>query len=207
MSLTIGGTEKLNGIRHFSISRESCNNATIACRKYCYGSKGNFLFQPVIDAYNTNYELSQLDNFVESMNELISVNERFFRVHAVGDFYDIDYFYKWIEIAKDNPHITFLAYTRNDDVFGWQFQPDNFRLIYSMDHTTKAHDRIHTARARKALVVDSVYKNKPHLTKEYFIQHADHFKVCTSADCIKCLECWTGNDNIAFPQKWPLHNP
>jgi hypothetical protein len=149
-----------------------------------------------MNAYEENYRISQSDDFVILMNHALSMNERFFRIHALGDFYSIEYFNKWVTIARSNPHITFMAYTRNHEVFELP-RPDNLRLLYSTDRPTPTSFRM-------ATVVESSLKKLEHLTPVSF--DGVEYRVCTSADCIHCLACWLENFNIAFPQKYPVHD-
>lgn len=196
MSIVIGKTVKLNDIRHFSISRSSCTYATPECKKYCYGAHGRFLFHWVTDAYEHNYRASKEESFTDLMNEKLSINERFFRIHAVGDFYSVEYFKKWVQITKTNPHITFMAYTRNPEVFDIP-RPDNFRLLHSLDKPEPSNHRM-------AVVVHSSYKKAEHLTSVSFDDV--EYRLCTISNCIKCLACWLEDFNIAFPQKYPIHD-
>ena len=199
MTITIGGTGKLNDIRHFSMTRDSCRHATAECVKYCYGAHGNFLRPWVMKAYRENYEASKQEDFVLTMVSLLSNNERFFRIHAVGDFYNLEYIQKWCEIAVAKPHITFLAYTRNPDAIDYLGIPSNMRLIYTMDKSTDK-SKMPMSKCRKAHVIDYSYKTAPHLSTSGTIT------VCNSLDCSNCLECWLGDTDIGFPQKYKCHN-
>ena len=42
--------------------------------------------------------------------------ETFVRIHEDGDFYDMEYFNKWLEIAKNNKNMTFEAYTKEPEL-------------------------------------------------------------------------------------------
>ena len=66
-----------------------------------------------------NYQASQRADFVDRINAELSDKwtfTQYVRIHPTGDFYDMDYFKKWVSIANDNPNITFYAYTKSIDI-------------------------------------------------------------------------------------------
>lgn len=115
------------------------------CLKYCYASKGCYVFRDSIKSMQRHYDLSKTDDFVRMMNEEIAWRIRnlkrqgktlYVRIHDSGDFYSLSYARKWIEIAKANPEAVFYSYTKC--VSMWHYledrdeKPDNFRIIKSV---------------------------------------------------------------------------
>lgn len=106
------------------------------CKSGCFGLTGHYATPSVKMNLADNYTLSQSDLFVDIMtNEIrryMYVKNLFIRVHAVGDFYDMDYLKKWVAIANNNPSVTFYAYTKSVMLFKEYGQlPDNMIVIYS----------------------------------------------------------------------------
>ena len=106
------------------------------CRSGCFGLAGRYNSPSVKMNLADNYTLSQSDLFVDIMtNEIrryMYVKDLFIRIHAVGDFYSMDYLKKWIAIANNNPSVTFYAYTKSVMLFKEYGQlPDNMVIIYS----------------------------------------------------------------------------
>lgn len=118
----------------------TCPGASEACKEsgICYGFHGNYdklkkLPHEELKAelkklgfsdknavaeagHIHNLELTKHPEFVNIMNHELKAGkykERGFRIHSVGDFYDHEYADKWAQIAKANPDVKFLAYTRS----------------------------------------------------------------------------------------------
>ena len=181
---------KMNGIRAFGITPiVSCPNATDECKRYCYATKGRFMYPSVVKTMADNYEATKEDDFVSRMNKLLSPNERFFRIHTAGDFYSLPYFKKWLTIAKTNPDIIFLAYTRSQTIMVFD-RPDNFKLIYSLEDKPRDRNDILPAGSRRAFVVSKEYESLRHLdviTEDLGVKGMT--VVCNSDDCLNCGYC------------------
>lgn len=197
---------KLNGIRSFSLPAVStCPYATDECKAYCYARKGRFNYPNVRKALEDNLEATKRDDFVSRMNELLSPNERYFRIHASGDFYSLEYYFIWSSIARRNPHITFLAYTRNVEVLEWYWNndpPENLNIIQSVDQKAPL-----PVGRRYATIIDKKHKDRKHLSL-YSIGVVSGYKtfICNSDDCLHCRFCWTSTHNIAFPQQYEKYS-
>lgn len=91
----------------------TCNGKTPLCASYCYNNSKNFGGHI---AFKTDCLItSQLDIFekiIEKMLMFTPYKETFVRIHEDGDFYDMEYFNKWTNIAKNNKNMTFEAYTK-----------------------------------------------------------------------------------------------
>ena len=55
------------------------------------------------------------------------------RIHDSGDFYSKEYLMRWLKIIRDNPKLTFYAYTKRISMFKAikKYMPDNFIIIFS----------------------------------------------------------------------------
>ena len=120
---------KLGIIPSFSLPvLSTCPGKTDFCSRLCYGLKGRF-FQPKLrDIFQNNLEASKRVDFVERIVHAISdTKAEAFRLHVVGDFYDVDYVEKWLEIAGRLPDVKFFGSTRSWRVPGLREAVETFR--------------------------------------------------------------------------------
>ena len=106
------------------------------CRKDCYGTKGNYLYQSNLDKYKYNWMVSQSSEFVDRIcNEIKDKLVGAVRIHSIGDFYSMEYLGKWVKIAQLNPTVKFYAYTKSvkfvKDYKAQYGIPDNLIITYS----------------------------------------------------------------------------
>ena len=114
----------------FSLPAEkTCPNSTEMCRKNCYAKKAERLYPNTRIARDRNYHTSLAKDFVARMIATIEYHmnrpqykntDFLFRIHESGDFYNVEYMRKWIEIAnhfKNNNRIKFCAYTKSFDIY------------------------------------------------------------------------------------------
>lgn len=139
-SLLVKGNSKLgNNVLVFSLPALKTCKPTQWCRKYCYANKGRFTFPNVRESLDWKLEQSKRPDFVERINkELQKSKLSLVRIHSSGDFYDIEYINKWIEIVKNNPNKIFVAFTKRDeyqDVLEKLEELPNMRLYGSIDET------------------------------------------------------------------------
>jgi hypothetical protein len=110
----------------------------------CYALKGNFTFKNVKFSHKRNLRLVQTaieggtearEAWVTSMVDLIQRTSKVdvFRIHVSGDFFSVDYFLLWVEIAKRLPEMRFWAPTREAgiDKLGAMVAPANLLIRYS----------------------------------------------------------------------------
>ena len=57
-------------------------------------------------------------------------------LHSCGDFYNEDYYYKWLQIADRNPHTYIDAFTRNTEI-DLKLCPPNLKIRFSVDYPHK----------------------------------------------------------------------
>lgn len=173
----------------FNLPVTSCRGATAECAKYCYAKKGRFKFNNVKSAYQLNMEATKKNSFVEIINAEIKLHlanggSPLMRIHSSGDFWSPAYYEKWVQIAKLNPSISFLAFTRIHKI-DFEGAPSNLHLIFSTDKSTK---RFPTQETRKAFVIE----------KGEAIPGSAH--LCNSK-CSTCHYCWESKGDVCFVRR------
>ena len=91
----------------------TCNGKTPLCAAYCYNNSKSFGGHIALktDCLITS-QLDIFEKIIEKMLVFSPHKETFVRIHEDGDFYDMEYFNKWLNIAKNNKNMTFEAYTK-----------------------------------------------------------------------------------------------
>ncbi len=103
--------------------------------KGCYAYIAQRRFNTIYKARKQREHLSKDHDFVEVLSNEIKIRHpRYVRVHESGDFYSQEYIEKWAKIAKENPDVTFYAYTKRfyDFDFSKILELDNFVLHNSV---------------------------------------------------------------------------
>ena len=227
MPLRPGNTKLGQLVHQWSIPsglKHICIGATSACLLLCYAMQHHYRRGNVRDAMDRNYHETLRQDFAAVMCGWIrSLFARVVRVHASGEFYDIAYVQKWIEISKRNPTVIFYAYTRS-----WReptllpalrelAQQPNFILWYSCDHETGAPPR--TKGVRRAYMMTSD-EDLPKYQVDLFFRDRQgtvrkwvkNTLVCpaengvTSVTCSKCQLCFKykpmpqRKQNVQYPE-------
>lgn len=116
----------------------SCPGRTKMCEKVCYAKKASRRFPAAEKRRADNFALSRTPEFIATINSAIAKAKGridTLRIHESGDFYNQQYFDKWVAIASINPGLKFYAYTKS-----WFLdisnKPNNFTLIFSVDKTS-----------------------------------------------------------------------
>jgi len=117
-----------------------CPSAGV-CAQLCYARSGTYNFSNVKKAHTRNLELI-VDDAEGWKNQLTNELKakryqggKSVRVHDSGDFFTEQYFLLWLDIAKENPHVFFYAYTKEVAMVKKHQLPDNFVIIFSMGGT------------------------------------------------------------------------
>ena len=103
----------------------------------CFSATSEARTRAVRNARWRNFELLQAAKTVQGMADLIQnslpYGIQYIRLHVAGDFFNEIYFKAWLNVALNNPAITFYAYTKS--VGYWvkhrKSIPANFRLVAS----------------------------------------------------------------------------
>ena len=117
-----------------------CPSAGV-CAQLCYARSGTYNFSNVKKAHVRNLESIVNDPEgwkAELTNELKAKRYqggKSVRIHDSGDFFTEQYFLLWLDIAKENPHVFFYAYTKEVAMVKKHQLPDNFVIIFSMGGT------------------------------------------------------------------------
>lgn len=128
-----------------------CPNAG-QCAKWCYAKQGTYNFSNVKRKHESNFEATRQNDFINRIVSEISTKRRIdaVRIHDAGDFYSLEYLYKWLTLAKLHENIIFYAYTKQIRMFKSlrNSLPENFIIIYSFggkqDHMIDANKDRHS---------------------------------------------------------------
>ena len=182
------------GIHSFNIHNKICRRIPICkkqeCFKYCYYNKIIRIYPRQDSFLMENYKDTLKKSFVDEMNKQLSkMNIRYFRIHSCGEFYNQDYFNKWVRIASSNKEIIFYTYTRNTDLN--VRRPKNLILYLSLSETNdhqksqyKRFDGLTRIRFDKADPIPQGFVLCPHQAK--------------GIKCIECKLCFKRKTNILF---------
>lgn len=146
-------TSKETGLRVYNFGIPAQDTCLWAgdCKKYCYASKGAYIWSNVKPAFERRLDATKQNNFPELMiAEILKLNASVIRIHDSGDFYSREYLHKWFKVMDSLPHIKFYAYSKSLPLFKGERLPDNFTLIKSIggkrddliDITSDRHARI-----------------------------------------------------------------
>jgi hypothetical protein len=129
---------------------KTCPNAG-RCAVGCYARSGAYRFSNVARAFEARLAETLKSTFVDTVSREISqkikpTRQLYIRIHDSGDFYDLNYFKKWLQVAEAFPTVKFYAYTKQVTMIK-QFGPlpANLLIIFSrgglQDSLIKSTDR------------------------------------------------------------------
>lgn len=105
----------------------------------CYAATQEAAFSNVRNKRWSNFELlKKTGNLTKLINLSISEQKKTYtkkvRIHSSGDFYSLEYFAAWIQVAKLNKDIIFYAYTKSVHFYNQLKDsiPNNFRVTCSL---------------------------------------------------------------------------
>ena len=99
------------GIASFAIPAGLTCPKAGSCKNHCFALTGHTAYVKMVrDTHSAALGLSERDDFVEKMNEVIGKKfkdkkldpQNPYRIHAWGDFYSNQYAKKWLKIIKSN---------------------------------------------------------------------------------------------------------
>lgn len=176
----------------------TCPGRTGHCTKDCYALAAEN-YRPNVRACRVrNYLFSRLPIFTDYMTDKIlkiaarsSKKYIIVRVHESGDFYNLAYVEKWLEIMQRcsvDPRIHFIAYTKSSRFFDGRQLPKNFSLRASVWDDTPEAD------------LEIIRRNDwPIYTAVDKFRKGDHFTPCPCKDCARCRKCWQAYKDIRCP--------
>jgi hypothetical protein len=127
-------TSKLNGLKVFNFGIPAQDTCIWAgdCKKYCYASKGAYIWSNVKPAFERRLDATKQNNFSEVMiAEITKRKIDVVRIHDSGDFYSREYLHKWFKVMESMPHVKFYAYSKSLPLLQGERLPANFTLIKS----------------------------------------------------------------------------
>lgn len=128
-------TSKQSGLKVYNFGIPAQDTCLWAgdCKKYCYASKGVYIWSNVKPAFKRRLAITKQNNFPELMiAEIIRLNASVIRIHDSGDFYSREYLHKWFKVMESLPNIKFYAYSKSLPLFKGERLPNNFTLIKSL---------------------------------------------------------------------------
>jgi len=170
----------------------------------CYGLRNNFLLPHAIDSAKQRYELSKTKEFVPLMiNEIHTKDPKYFRLHAIGDFYSQEYVKKIIDIAKECPNTLFRTTTRRRDLTSVIQELNalpNFIVRESLDKD-RPNPIMNLPYAAIASILPESIKNKIiNETNQDKLENQTSAYKCLD-NCVKCdYYCWKNRTNIYFEE-------
>ena len=111
------------------------------CRFRCFAASQDALYPNVRAARWRNFDLLRSSKTVENMANLIQRSLPWgltiVRIHVSGDYFNENYFLAWLNVACNNPFVTFYGYTKANPylVKYKKYIPPNFRLTASLGGT------------------------------------------------------------------------
>ena len=129
----------------------------------CYAQQGAYTWSNVAQAYENRLAVAESSQFVSQMSKELAVKiktakrqkkQLVIRIHDSGDFYNVRYVNKWLEIVQLHPEVNFYAYTKMVPIFKKLQKsknfPSNLTIIYSegglvdnlIDRTKDRHSRV-----------------------------------------------------------------
>jgi hypothetical protein len=100
------------------------------------------VYPNIKESWGRNKELSMSADFERETVKVIKRRKyKYFRVHAMGEFYDAEYLKLWYDIARECKGVKFYAYSKNYDVVTAckDLKPDNFTMVYSIKKIDDIH--------------------------------------------------------------------
>lgn len=134
------GNHKMGRVGSFSVMPGITCAHCEECYKDCYSRKMIAYRKTVRQAYEDNTKALMIDHrydeFVKAACMFIDYNEyKLFRLNVSGDFFSFDYLNACCEIAKRNPDVKFLAFTKQYEIVGEALElgliPSNFNIVFS----------------------------------------------------------------------------
>jgi len=148
------------------------------CKFRCFAASQEMIFPNVRKARWYNFDLLRAEGTEEKMGKLIQRSLpwgiNIIRTHVSGDYYNPRYFFAWLNVALNNPHIIFYGYTKATPLLVEykKYLPSNFRFTASKGGT--CDNLIAKHHLKSAEVVFSVEEAK---RKGLEIDHDDNHAI------------------------------
>ncbi len=171
------GNRKLGNIPSVSLPPVLTCEKNPPCHDLCYARKyyERGIFKATQQSWDNNLEFytSDADGYFSQITDFLLHNKnlRLFRWHVSGDIVDMDYFKGMILVAKYNPSIDFLAYTRRS---------------YALEKT------MHNLNVVRSLWLEEIDNpaERASLSYPWFKVVPKDAEATCSGDCNSCAICW-----------------
>lgn len=141
------------------------------CVHGCYARQGWYDRPHVQIVRERNLDLARSNKFISTINTEIKGSRtlKFVRLHDSGDFYSEKYFSDWMTIARDNPHVTFFAYTKMVPLMikHMKHLPNNFLIVLS--EGGKWDKMLWRANGKPIFPVARIFLNEKEMKKTKYI--------------------------------------
>ena len=131
------GNSKMGAIPSVSLPACITCNPNAPCFKLCYAAKITRLYKTVKTAYENNLNILK-ENPAEYWQQVKNGAKmaRYFRFHVSGDIPDLEYFNNMVVLARELPHTSFLAFTKQYNIVNEYLNaggviPSNLKVIFS----------------------------------------------------------------------------
>jgi len=154
------------------------------CFKKCYAKKGNWRFRNVQKSLSDNLEEYLRDPaFYFHFIAVTTKFSRYVRWHSSGDIVDARYLVGMCDVARENPEVNYLCFTKKFDLVnayidGGNAIPENLHIVFS------GWD--------KAFEVDN-----PHNFPVTYVRlknedngHIPEDAIPCGGKCYECIACW-----------------
>lgn len=95
---------------------KTCPESTEFCHEFCYARKPEGMYNQSLpyrmDRYYTSLDSNFTSLMITGIRQAYKDGVDIIRIHESGDFYDKDYFYKWMDVARGCPQVRFMAFTK-----------------------------------------------------------------------------------------------
>lgn len=217
LNVNINGNKKLQNtdkVRYMIWnlpSVKTCPFCTPSCEKSCYARKAERVYPQVLPSREQNYNDSLESDFVSNMiytiekhlnSKAFNGRKAIFRIHESGDFYNVEYTRKWIEIVKHFEHdtrITFLVYTKSLEYFiacgyGRTCLPRN--PLTDFPTSIVIRSSLWNDTKQKYVDLTKVYNFPIYAAlspddMETARNNGKQFAECTCENCSTCGKCWS----------------
>lgn len=188
-------------------ARKTCPHATRLCRKFCYARRDE-RYESVRKNRQRSLDASKREDFANCIEHTIKTGllmgryigaVMLLRIHESGDFYNMEYFRKWLDVFarfENDVRLLFCFYTKCFDYILNMNETESklFRRVtdsgrvacsLSIDESTTKED------LAKAVKIMGMYPN----VNIYYAIDADkvetikHDCVCECEDCARCGNC------------------
>lgn len=158
----------------------------------CYAQKGSFNYPSVKNCYAENLRVF-VENPISAENDILQQLPYmgFVRVHASGDFVNVEYMKMIFRIAEKLPNVKFMAYTKKYEMINTWIKngnsiPTNVTIIFSLWDGYKCENPYNFPTSQVILK-----KGNSDEIKQGF--------EC-SGECEKCYKCWLleKGENVLF---------